>query len=71
MYEDDAAFVKTIKEKAGQDFSHDWARQGESWEDFVNEMWAKYRSTLPAPTDGWKTKHDDAYYRAAIEKKMN
>ncbi len=24
--------------------------------------------TLPAPTDGWKQKHDDTYYRTAIQK---
>jgi hypothetical protein len=33
-------------------------------------MWAKHRPTLPAPTDGWKQKHDDTYYRTAIEKML-
>jgi len=31
-------------------------------------MWAKHRPTLEAPIDGWKRKHDDTYYRTAIEK---
>jgi len=71
MFEDDAAFVKTIKEATGKDYDHDWSRHGWAWQEkeaFVKEMWAKHRPTLPAPTDGWKQKHDDSYYRAAIEK---
>jgi hypothetical protein len=68
MYEDDAEFVKKIKAATGKDFSADWARQGQTWEPFVNEMWAKHRPTLPAPTDGWKQPHDDGYYKSAIEK---
>jgi hypothetical protein len=66
MYEDDAAFVKTIKEATGRDHDKEWARQGQAWDAFVNEMWTKHRPMLPAPTDGWKQKHDDAYYRTAI-----
>ncbi len=68
MGEDDAAFVKTIKEATGRDHNPGWARQGQCWEPFVNEMWAKHRATLPAPIDGWKQPHDESYYRAAIEK---
>jgi hypothetical protein len=68
MYEDDAAFVRTIKEATGRDHDKEWARQGQAWDAFVNEMWAKHRPALPAPTDGWKHKHDDSYYRAAIAK---
>jgi len=68
MYEDDAAFVKTIKEATGRDHDKEWARQGQAWDAFVNEMWARHRPTLPAPTDGWKQKRDDAYYRTAAEK---
>jgi hypothetical protein len=60
MYEDDAAFVKVIKEATGQDHDKEWARQGQAWDPFVNEMWAKYRPTLQAPIDGWKRRHDDA-----------
>lgn len=68
MYEDDAELIKTIKSGTGKDFSPDWARQGQAWDAFVNEMWAKHRPTLPAPIDGWKQKHDDSYYRTAIER---
>jgi hypothetical protein len=71
MFEDDAAFVKTIKEATGKDYDHEWSRHGWAWQEkeaFVKEMWAKHRATCPAPTDGWKQKHDDTYYRTAIEK---
>jgi hypothetical protein len=68
MYEDDAAFVRTIKEATGRDYDKDWSRQGQAWDAFVNDMWAKHRPTLQAPTDGWKHKHNDSYYRAAIAK---
>ena len=66
MHEDDAVFVKTIQEATGHDHDKEWARQGQAWDAFVNEMWARHRPTLEAPTDGWKRKHDDSYYRAAI-----
>jgi len=68
MYEDDTAFVKTLKTATGKDYDQEWARQGQAWDAFVNEMWAKHRPTLPAPTDGWKQPHDDGYYRTAIAK---
>jgi len=68
MGEDDTPFLKKIREATGQDHDHPWSREGRSWEDFANEMWARHRSTLGAPTDGWKQKHDDTYYRTAIEK---
>jgi hypothetical protein len=68
MYEDDAQFVKTIKEATGQDFSPDWARQGQAWDDFVNEMWAAHRADPGmSATTGWKQEHDDSYYRHAVE----
>lgn len=66
MYEDDTAFVKTIRETTGRDHDKEWARQGQAWDAFVNEMWAKHRSALIAPNDGWKQKHNDNYYRKAI-----
>ncbi len=68
MHEDDATFVKTIKKATGNDHDKSWARQGQAWDAFVNEMWGKHRPTLDAPADGWKQKHDDRYYRTAIEK---
>ena len=67
MHEDDSAFVKTIKEATGRDHDKEWARQGQAWDAFVNEMWARHRSTLRAPTDGWKKQHDDSYYRRAVK----
>jgi hypothetical protein len=67
MYENDAAFVKTMKEATGKDYSPEWARQGQTWEPYVNELWFKYRPTVAAPTDGWKQPHDDSYYRHALE----
>ena len=69
MYEDDTAFLKTVEEATGSDFSADWARQGQAWDEFVNDMWAAHRTDpgLP-PTDGWKQQHDDSYYRQALEK---
>ncbi|MGO9109184.1 MAG: hypothetical protein ACLP9L_08130 [Thermoguttaceae bacterium] len=67
MFEDDASFVKTLKQSTGKDYSADWARQGQTWEPFVNAMWFKYRPTLAAPIDGWKRQHDESYYRTAVE----
>ncbi|MEK7674939.1 MAG: hypothetical protein AAB676_03770 [Verrucomicrobiota bacterium] len=66
MHEDDSQFVKTIKAATGRDHDKEWARQGQAWDAFVNELWAKHRPTLAAPTDGWKQPHDDTYYRAAL-----
>jgi hypothetical protein len=67
MFEDDAEFVKTIRDATGKDHDKDWARQGQAWDTFVNDMWAKHRPTFPARIDGWKQDHDDGYYRQAIE----
>ena len=68
MYENDAAFVKTIREATGRDHDKEWSRQGQAWDAFVNEMWFVHRKKLAASTEGWKQTHDDAYYRAAIGK---
>lgn len=67
MYENDADALKRIKAATGRDHDHDWSRQGQAWDAFVNEMWARYRPTLPAPTNGWQQSHEDSYYRAALE----
>jgi hypothetical protein len=71
MYENDAPFVRAIKAATGQDFDHDWCRQGQCWEKFVNEMWAQYRAApgMP-PTDGWRQQHDESYYLNAIAKEL-
>ena len=55
------------RRRPGKDHDKDWARQGQTWEPYVNELWFKYRPTLAAPTDGWKQPHDDSYYRHALE----
>jgi hypothetical protein len=68
MGENDAQFLKKIKEATGQDHDKAWSRQGQSWEPFANEMWALHRPTLQAPADGWKQEHDYSYYLQAIEK---
>ncbi len=68
MYEDDSAFVKTIKAATGRDHDKEWARQGQAWDAFINEMWARHRPSLPARTNGWRQPHDDTYYRTALER---
>ena len=68
MYENDAELVKTIKQATARDHDKEWARQGQAWDAFVNEMWARHRQRLEVPIDGWKQRHDDSYYRAALEK---
>ena len=69
MYEEDSEFLKILRERTGGDYGQPWSRQGQAWDDFVNEMWAKYR-TAPGmpPIDGWRKQHDDGYIRDAIEK---
>ena len=67
MFENDAEFIKIVKKDTGRDYSADWARQEQTWDEFVNEMWAKYRAGCAAPVDGWKKQHDDTRYRKAIE----
>ncbi len=68
MYEDDTQSIRTIKAVTGRDYDRDWSRQGQAWDPFVNEMWARHRMTLPEPADGWKHRHDDRLYRIAIQK---
>jgi hypothetical protein len=47
MTEDDTEAIKAIKEATGRDFSPDYNRQGNSWDPFVDKMWAAYRNNLP------------------------
>jgi len=53
---------------AGHDHDKASARQGQAWDAFVNEMWARHRPRLEAATDGWRRAHDDTSYRSAIRK---
>jgi hypothetical protein len=66
MFEHDAPFVKILKKDTGQDYDHEWSRQGQCWDPFANEMWWKHRAELSAPANGWQQEHDDSYYRAAV-----
>ncbi|MBN1575897.1 MAG: hypothetical protein JW913_05050 [Chitinispirillaceae bacterium] len=47
MFENDSAAVKTIKEVRGWDYTKEWARQGQCWDDFVENMWKEYRASFP------------------------
>ena len=78
MTEDDTAWLHRINTAVGgnpivdekgkfRSFSH----QGYCSEGWISEMWAKYRSLSPAPTDGWKKPHDDSYYRNAVQHMQN
>lgn len=67
MYEDDAVFVEAIRTATGKDHSAAWARQGQSWDTFVDDLWRQHRRALPAPLDGWKQSHDDTRYQNAVQ----
>ncbi|MBN2192471.1 MAG: hypothetical protein JW751_06610 [Polyangiaceae bacterium] len=47
MTEDDTDAVAVILTETGEDYSADWARQGQCWDEFVENMWAQYRTDLP------------------------
>jgi hypothetical protein len=66
MYEDDSEFVKIMKATTGKDYSPDWSRQGQCSDPFVNAMWARHRTELAAPTNGWKKPRDVSYYTNAV-----
>ena len=46
MTEDDAPALKAQK-ALGHDSDRPWSRQGATWDPFVNQMWAAYRSQVP------------------------
>ena len=50
------------------DDSKDWFHEGYADQPWIKELWTKYRPLCPAPTNGWKQKHDDSYYLNAIAK---
>ena len=54
MTEDDTEAIKEKKRSRGWDYSAKWARQGQAWDPFVNEMWSKYRQRISPPI---KTNH--------------
>jgi hypothetical protein len=45
MTEDDTKALAEIKRQLGKDLSG--SRQGQTWDPFVDEMWARYRNNLP------------------------
>ena len=47
MTEDDTQAVEEIKKARGWDYSAKWARQGQAWDPFVENMWRKYRGKIP------------------------
>lgn len=42
MTEDDTQLLQILKNTMGVDYSASWQRQGQTWDAFVNEMWAAY-----------------------------
>jgi hypothetical protein len=68
MFEDETETLKVLKRQAAMD-EPDWAREGRTWEAWVDQMWADHRTDpgMP-PTDHWQQPHDDSYLRTAIEK---
>lgn len=72
MYEEDQQFRREVGKvfpKSEIKDNQTWAIQGQAWEPFVKEMWERHRNDAGMPpTDGWKQKHDDSVYRAALEK---
>ena len=47
MTEDDTQAIQEIKRARGWDYSAKWARQGQAWDPFVNNMWKKYWGNIP------------------------
>ena len=47
MTEDDTEAVEVILAETGQDYSSSYERQGQCWDEFVENMWARYRDDLP------------------------
>lgn len=43
MTEDDAEFVEIIETQTGKSYRAAWARQGQAWDKFVENMWHSYR----------------------------
>ena len=76
MFEDDKPFRIEIAKYCQPpyskddylDESKDWFHEGYADQPWVKQLWTKYRPLCPAPTDGWKQKHDDSYYLNAVEK---
>jgi hypothetical protein len=47
MFKDDTRAIEEIKKARGWDYSSKWARQGQAWDPFVENLWKKYRGKIP------------------------
>jgi len=58
MYQDETGWFEITSkeghERVGWGPLKDWAKQGQVEDPFAAAMWKKYRTTLDAPTDGWR-----------------
>jgi hypothetical protein len=52
MTEDDSEAIRIIKQVRGADYSAGWARQRQTWDPFVQDMWRTYRARVPARRTG-------------------
>ena len=52
MTEDDSNHIQIILAERGVDYSASWARQGQTWDPFVQGMWNTYRFTY-VPATAW------------------
>ena len=53
-------------------FAYDWRAEHvptfDAELEALKQLWDQDRPLCSAPTDGWKQKHDDSYYRNAVAK---
>ena len=76
MYEDDKPFRIEIAKYCRPPYDKevylnddkDWFHEGYADRPWIKELWNKHRPLCGAPTDSWKQKHDDGYYRNAVER---
>jgi hypothetical protein len=45
--DDEQLLAELVAVTGGTGYAQPWTRQGQTWDDFVNEMWAAYRHRLP------------------------
>jgi hypothetical protein len=71
MMEDDSEYVDIIEAQTGTSYHAHWARQGQAWDDFVEEMWAAYRlwegpvaTFEDVPPDHWAYDAIETLYQA-------
>jgi hypothetical protein len=52
MSEDDSNAIQIILQERGWNYTAGYQRQGQTWDPFVQDMWTKYRATVPEPGTG-------------------